>query len=102
LEIVDNRLEVNSTKLHEKIPDWILFSASLYNRCSIFGTELALPQEGGVLDQSEMIVSILEIIHEEVLKFRAQRARDAEFFATQRSNKEMIDRNVTRKTRGRR
>ena len=38
------------------------YAVKLYFRCRMF-KELALPQEGGVLDQEEMVVSMLETVH---------------------------------------
>jgi hypothetical protein len=61
-----------------KFPSWIHNSIKLYYRCQMF-SELAFPEAGGVLDQTELIVSILEQIHEVRAKFERKRQRDAEF-----------------------
>ena len=45
------------------------YAVKLYFRCQMF-KEIALPQEGGVLDQSEMVVSMLETVHGYVLETR--------------------------------
>ena len=39
----------------------------LYFRCQMFN-EIALPEEGGVLDQNELLVSMLETVHNYVME----------------------------------
>mgnify|MGYP003146152217 CR=1 FL=1 len=41
----------------------------LYFRCQMFN-EIALPESGGVLDQNELVVSMLETVHGFVMEFR--------------------------------
>ena len=41
----------------------------LYFRCQMFN-EIALPESGGVLDQNELLVSILETVHGYVMEHR--------------------------------
>ncbi len=41
----------------------------LYFRCQMF-SEIALPESGGVLDQNELLVSILETVHGYVMEHR--------------------------------
>ena len=43
-------------------PVWVQRAITLYNRCVMFN-EIALPYPGGVLDQDELTVSVLERIH---------------------------------------
>ena len=45
------------------------YAVKLYFRCQMF-KEIALPEDGGVLDQSEMVVSMLETVHGYVLEIR--------------------------------
>jgi len=62
-----------------EIPLYIRRAILLYNRCVIFGTELALPGSGGVLDQHESIVQVLEAIHLAVQEDKIRRQEDEEF-----------------------
>lgn len=48
------------------------FAINLYNRCSMFN-EIALPEEGGILDQDELLVLLLEKVHNEVMEIRLER-----------------------------
>lgn len=41
----------------------------LYFRCQMF-SEIALPESGGVLDQNELVVSMLETVHGFVMEHR--------------------------------
>lgn len=43
------------------------YAVRLYFRCKMF-KEIALPESGGVLDQSEMVVSMLETVHGYVIE----------------------------------
>jgi len=43
-------------------PIWVQRAITLYNRCVMFN-EIARPNTGGVLDQDELTVSVLERIH---------------------------------------
>lgn len=42
------------------------YAVKLYFRCKMF-KELELPEDGGVLDQSEMLMSMLETVHSYVI-----------------------------------
>ena len=68
-----------------EIPIWTQQAISFYNRCSLFGSELALPCSGGVLDQPESLMQILETIHAAVQEARIKKAEDEEFKRNQRS-----------------
>lgn len=48
------------------------FAVKLYFRCQMFN-EIALPEEGGVLDQPEFICSMLDAVHSEVKQLQADR-----------------------------
>lgn len=52
------------------------YAVNLYFRCQMF-KEIALPEEGGVLDQNDMIVSMLETVHNNVLRTRADQMERA-------------------------
>jgi hypothetical protein len=69
----------------DDVPYSIKQAIKLYNRCTMFKNDLALPASGGVLDQNETVVRILEVIHEEVQIWRKQKQTDDEFMSTQRS-----------------
>lgn len=47
------------------------FAVKLYFRCQMF-KEIALPAEGGVLDQSEFMVAMLEAVHGQVMTIRQE------------------------------
>jgi len=48
------------------------FAIKLYFRCRLFN-EIALPEEGGILDQSEMMVAMLEAVHTNVMEMRERK-----------------------------
>ncbi len=52
------------------------YAVNLYFRCQMF-KEIALPEEGGVLDQNDMVVSMLETVHNNVLRIRADQMEQA-------------------------
>lgn len=52
------------------------FAVKLYFRCAMF-KEIALPEEGGVLDQSEILVSMLETVHNNVMLEREKMTKSA-------------------------
>lgn len=76
---------IDQEDILEEIPAWVLIAFKLYNRCVIFGTELALPFAGGVFDQPENIMQILETIHLAVQEDRQRRREDEEFKAGQKA-----------------
>lgn len=67
-------------------PQWIREIIHLYNRCVIFGTELALPCSGGILDQPEGLLQVLETIHFAVQEDRIRKQEDEEFKANAKSH----------------
>ena len=77
-------LNADSRDVLDQIPLWIHRAILLYNRCVMFGGELALPCDGGVLDQPESLVQILETIHTAVQEDRIRRYDDEQFNAKQR------------------
>lgn len=52
------------------------YAVKLYFRCQMF-KEIALPEDGGVLEQSEFIVSMLESVHSEVMMVRTELMEDS-------------------------
>lgn len=68
----------------DEIPSWIQRAILLYNRCAMFGTELTLPCDGGILDQPESLMQILETIHVAVQEDRIRRYGDEQFAANQK------------------
>ena len=56
----------------EEIPRWIQLATKLYNRC-LLAKEIELPCSGGVDQQPEYIMRILEIISEERSNWLAQK-----------------------------
>ena len=56
-------------------PLWVRKAISLYGRCVMFN-EIALPQAGGVIDQDEMTVAVLERIHRKVNQIMADRMEE--------------------------
>lgn len=54
-------------------------SYRLYSRCSLFKQDLALPESGGVMDQTEIIMQILETIHGEMARYEKKTHDDLMF-----------------------
>ncbi len=50
-------------------------ATKLYFRCAMFN-EIALPGEGGILDQDERLVKLLEVVHGEIMYIREQQHKD--------------------------
>lgn len=84
MDILAMSPNTDSEDILGRIPTWIQIAFRQYNRCVIFGTELALPFEGGVFDQPENIMQILETIHSAVQEDRIRRYKDEEFKAGQK------------------
>jgi hypothetical protein len=61
-----------------ELPRWTKRAMLLYRRCQLF-RDIALPEAGGVLDQSERLVQILQEIHAVKLQYDARRQKDADF-----------------------
>lgn len=60
------------------VPDCARSALALYNRCVML-SEIALPEEGGVLDQNEMLMQLFEIIHHKVLEIREAKQKRENF-----------------------
>lgn len=65
-------------KLAVDIPSWVHRGMQLYRRCRMFN-EIALPESGGVLDQQEIIVQILEEVHRAFKEHEVKKQQDAQF-----------------------
>jgi len=69
--------EVWDQYLYE-LPAWTKRAIRLYQRCQMF-KELATPDAGGVLDQSELTVQMLEVIYKVDKQHQERLERDARF-----------------------
>lgn len=61
-----------------KSPGWFTLALKLYNRCVLFG-RIAKPYEGGVQDQPELIVQILEAVDSAIQEINRRKQADANF-----------------------
>ena len=62
------------------IPAYAHAAVRLYRRCQMF-KEIALPEAGGILDQTEKTVRELEVVHKVIMEYRDRKQRDAQFKA---------------------
>jgi len=68
------------------LPAWIQKAISLYNRCRMFN-EIALPCNGGVIDQDEMTVVVLQRIYQKHNEIIADRMEQQMRHMKERDNK---------------
>lgn len=73
---VDILLNEHATdEQREIVNPQILMLFSIYTRCRKFAN-MALPQEGGLLDQDDVLLHQLEIIHDVVVKWEGEQQED--------------------------
>jgi len=79
-------LDPQLSQIERDDPEWVSASMRLYNRCVVFH-ELRLPEEGGLFEQKEIYLQILEQVHEAVVAHRAKKMNDKSIQARQEAEK---------------